>query len=87
MYKKCGHFHSLCGVLISALHQRVFHASRDATGVDMDSESGEDLGALLESTLTLSRGLETLYSEHEVLLQALGEERGSDASNRAGDHG
>lgn len=53
----------------------------------MDSESGEDLGALLESTLTLSRGLETLYSEHEVLLQALGEERGSDASNRASDHG
>lgn len=62
-----------------------FHASRDATGVDMESESGEDLGALLESTLTLSRGLETLYSEHEVLLQALGEERDSDASNRAGD--
>lgn len=51
----------------------------------MESESGEDLGALLESTLTLSRGLETLYSEHEVLLQALGEERDSDASNRAGD--
>ncbi|CAI8037464.1 Kinesin light chain 1 [Geodia barretti] len=31
-----------------------------------------DLGALLESTMTLSRGLETLYSEHEVLLEALG---------------
>ena len=44
----------------------------------MDSSASEgtgspDLGALLESTLTLSRGLETLYSEHEVLLEALGE--------------
>ena len=34
--------------------------------------SGADLGVLLESTMTLSRGLETLYSEHEVLLEALG---------------
>ena len=39
-----------------------------------DSTSGEDLGSLLESTLTLSRGLETLYSEHKVLLEALGED-------------
>ena len=36
------------------------------------SEGTTDLGTLLESTLTLSRGLETLYSEHEVLLEALG---------------
>lgn len=45
-----------------------------------DSTSGEDLGALLESTLTLSRGLETLYSEHKVLLETLGE--GGEASSR-----
>lgn len=51
----------------------------------MEAESGEDLGALLESTLTLTRGLETLYSEHEVLLQALGEERDSDSTKRAVD--
>lgn len=64
---------------------RVSQESRCDGCVDMDSESDEDLGALLESTLTLSRGLETLYSEHEVLLQALGEERDSEASTRAGD--
>lgn len=45
-----------------------------------DSTSGEDLGTLLESTLTLSRGLETLYSEHKVLLEALGED--SDSSKK-----
>lgn len=40
----------------------------------MESEEGEDLASLLESTLNLSEGLETLYSEHEVLLEALREE-------------
>lgn len=47
--------------------------------MESPSTSGEDLGALLESTLTLSRGLETLYNEHEVLLEALAED-GRDSS-------
>ena len=52
------------------------------------TESGEDLGALLESTLTLSRGLETLYSEHEALLEALGEDgRENERREASGSHG
>lgn len=47
--------------------------------MEPEEQGGEDLGALLESTLTLSRGLETLYSEHEVLLEALGEEESETA--------
>ena len=49
------------------------------------SESGgENLGTVLESTLTLSRGLQTLYSEHEALLEAIGEdERDDECSTRA----
>ena len=51
-------------------------------------ESGEDLGALLESTLTLSRGLETLYSEHEALLEALGEDgRENERGEASGSYG
>ena len=61
-------------------------SSRSLGPVVMESEGGgEDLASLLESTFTLSRGLETLYSEHEVLLEALGEEdRESETGRRDG---
>ena len=37
-------------------------------------EQGGDLRSLLESTVNLSEGLETLYSEHEALLAMLKKE-------------
>ena len=50
----------------------------------MESEEGEDLATLLESTLNLSEGLETLYSEHEVLLEALKEKAEGERGNEEG---
>ena len=42
--------------------------------MDFDGDCGEDLTNLLESTVNISKGLETLYSEHEALLEALRQE-------------
>lgn len=42
--------------------------------MDCDGNVGEDLASLLESTVNISKGLETLYSEHEALLEALRQE-------------
>ena len=47
-------------------------------------EQGEDLRSLLESTVNLSEGLETLYSEHEALLAVL---KGEEEQKGAGEPG